>query len=338
MKKNNITIFTGLLAVTLLLSACSNSNGGNNTQTGTANTSTTVTSKTSEVNSSPTDWDKIPDSDFGYEYDSKLKGVDIYYKGNSASKLRFPDTINGDPVVAISQSQSRTPASIKAVYIPKSVKVIEPGAFSGYTELTSITIPDGVTEIASDAFKNCTGLTSLTIPNSVKTIDTAFQGCKGLTSLTLPNNLTSIAPDTFMNCTELTKVTIPDSVTSIGYYAFAGCTKLTDITFPKEVDKVDIVGDAFQGTYWYNRKPDGLVRIGNTVLCYKGEKPTNITIPDGVTRISDRTFQNWDKLKSVTIPDSVTSLGEGAFLGCSSLDEATKSRIHQINSNARFDY
>lgn len=330
MLKNYVKILVVLFACTVLLSAC-----GSKGDSSVANSTKEVPSSNQKVNSESTDWDKIPDSDFDYKYDSDLQGVEVRYKG-SASKVRFPDKINGDPVVSIGQSNSKTPASIKAVYIPNSVKVIGGGAFKGYTGLTDVTIPDGVTEIGLGAFKNCESLTSLTIPNSVKTIDIALQDCKGLTSITLSNNLTSIAPDTFMGCTALTKVTIPDSVTSIGGYAFTGCSKLADITFPKEVDKVAIAGDAFESTYWYDRKPDGIIRIGNTVIGYKGDKPASITIPDGVTRISDNGFRMMsDKLTSVTIPDSVTSIGDEAFNGCYSLDAATRSRIRQINPKAQ---
>ncbi|AKN33761.1 hypothetical protein Ccar_24210 [Clostridium carboxidivorans P7] len=286
-KKNYVKILGVLFTCTILLSAC-----GNKGDSSVENSTKEVSSSNQKVNSESTNWDKIPDTDFVYEYDSKLHGVVIKgYKGRS-SKVRFPDTINGDPVVQIGYNDTLNSGGLEAVYIPNSVTSIGNGAFKDATKLGSITIPKSVTRIGIAAFKGCTALTN---------------------------------------------VTIPDSVTSINSQAFANCEKLANIKFPDNIDKVDIVADAFDYTYWYNRKPDGFVCIGNTLLGYKGENPTNITIPDSVAKISEYAFMSSrSSLRSVTIPNSVTKIDKNAFLNCS-LDEASKNRIRQINPKARFD-
>ena len=46
---------------------------------------------------------------------------------------------------------------------------------------------------------------------------------------------------------------------------------------------------------------------------------TSITIPNSVTSLGDRCFENCSSLTAITIPNSVTSLGWGCFSGCSSL-------------------
>jgi hypothetical protein len=51
--------------------------------------------------------------------------------------------------------------------IPSTVTSIRDNAFSGCTELTSITIPSSVTSIGGWAFTGCSSLTSITIPSSV---------------------------------------------------------------------------------------------------------------------------------------------------------------------------
>ena len=336
MKKRYVKFLTVLFACTLLLSACKGSNS--DTQTDIVNTSNTskskVSSGTQESNSPTTDLAVNPDSDFEYKYDSDLQGVVVGYKGTT-NTVHFPDTINGDPVVSISQTKTSVPSSITAVSIPEGVKVIGAGAFDGYTRLTSITIPDSVTNIDYEAFNGCTGLTSISIPDSVTNIEnSAFQGCKGLTSVTIPESVTRIGDETFMDCYELTSVTIPDSVTSIGYWAFYGCKKLKDITVP---DTADIDSEAFNSTYWYDRQADGFICIRQSLLGYKGETPATIAIPDGITKISAGAFQNCSELMSATIPDSVTNIADSAFIGCKSLDEATKSCIQKINPNVKFD-
>ncbi len=116
-------------------------------------------------------------------------------------------------------------------YIPSSLKRvvvtggnINHGAFSGCSNLTSVTISDGAVGIASYAFRDCRNLTSVTIPNSLTSIGVeAFRYCSSLTSIVIPNSVTNIREYAFDGCSSLTSITIGDSVTSIGYQAFRDC-------------------------------------------------------------------------------------------------------------------
>ncbi len=137
-------------------------------------------------------------------------------------------------------------------------------AFSGCTNLTSISIPASVTSIGSNIFCRCDALETITvasgnstydsrdncnaiihtesdnliagckntvIPNTVTSIGSkAFYGCIGLTSITIPDSVTSIGEQAFYPCCGLKSVTIPSSVSAIGNYAFCGCTALDTIT------------------------------------------------------------------------------------------------------------
>lgn len=46
---------------------------------------------------------------------------------------------------------------------------------------------------------------------------------------------------------------------------------------------------------------------------------TEFTVPEGVTKIKDYAFNEYEKLTGITIPNSVTSIGVYAFNNCSSL-------------------
>lgn len=56
---------------------------------------------------------------------------------------------------------------------------------------------------------------------------------------------------------------------------------------------------------------------------YTGSCISTIKIPDSVTSIYIRAFQNCSSLTAVTIPNSVTSIGDLAFYNCSSLTSIT---------------
>jgi len=114
-------------------------------------------------------------------------------------------------------------------------------AFSGCTELTSITIPSSVISIGEEVFAGCSTLTSVTFDEDSQLAsigDYAFSDFSGLTSIIIPDSVEIIGGGAFSGCTSLESVTIPNSVTSIGYEAFYGCTGLTSIIIPDSVTSI----------------------------------------------------------------------------------------------------
>ena len=221
------------------------------------------------------------------------------YSGN----IEIPSSVTYNEmnfsVTSIDASAFSGCSDLTSVTIPNSVTSIGNSAFSVCSDLTSVTIPNSVTSIGGSAFGACSGLTSITIPNSVTSIGiSAFVNCSGLTSVTIPNSVTAIGSETFYGCSGLTSVTIGNSVTSIGDYAFSGCSGLTSVTIPNNV--ISIGRSAF-------RDCSGL---------------SSVTIPNSVTSIGDYVFSGCNALTSVTIPNSLTSIGK-AFSGCSGLTSVT---------------
>ena len=201
-----------------------------------------------------------------------------------------------------------------------NVKNIPKALCAELTGLTTVVIPNSVTSIGKGAFSNCSGLASVTIGNSVVSIDTsAFYQCSGLASVAIPNSVASIGPSAFYQCTGLTSVTIPDSVTSIGRNAFSGCSGLISVTIGNSVTSIGI--NAFEdcsgltsvifnadsctsaGTSSNNRAflscanissftIGSNVRVIPAYLCYFMYGLTSVTLPNSVTYIGDRAFQN----------------------------------------------
>ena len=88
------------------------------------------------------------------------------------------------------------------------------------------------------AFSGCSNLSSVTIPESISVINPyVFHGCTKLTNVNLPSSLTAIEREAFNSCSELTNITLPSELSTIGEYVFANCTKLSNITYRGSTNK-----------------------------------------------------------------------------------------------------
>ena len=120
----------------------------------------------------------------------------------------------------------------------------------------------------------------------------------------------------FMNCTGLTSVVIPNTVKVIGEEAFYMCTSLTSVTMPDTLSSIQISSNA-NNAYSF---------VANAIapFTFSGcfQLSGNITIPEGVTTISDHAFTS-TAITSITWPTTVTTIGGLAFASCGSLATVT---------------
>lgn len=264
---------------------------------------------------------------------------------------------------------------LKNISLPSTIKTIGKSAFYKCTSLEQLSLPDSLTSIGEDAFYNCTSLSgNLRLPEKLSSIgDYAFYGCNftsltyeaenckfatsggswlgadiprknafdsgkitqvtigskvkvipygfwafKLKSIVIPEWIESVQSGAFESNTYLQSVTwLPKNCTT-GYAPFYGCENLTTFTFPDEIEEIPY-GILANVRHLENIEiPNTVTSIGNRAFedCISLQ---NITIPTSVKTIGSLAFHGCASLANVTIPEQVTSLGDEAFSSCSML-------------------
>ena len=145
----------------------------------------------------------------------------------------------------------------------------------------------------------------------------AFSNCDCLISVGIPDSITYIGDDAFTGCGRLTQIVLPDNISNISRYAFYGSNAkriakqntLTAKALGERGNSFRIQGTSFD--LWEGQLEIRLERADPDI--------TTLVIPDFVTIIAHRAFQNCTLLSSVTIPSSVIKIRDYAFENCSSL-------------------
>ncbi|MCQ2254369.1 MAG: leucine-rich repeat domain-containing protein [Bacteroidaceae bacterium] len=221
------------------------------------------------------------------------------------------------------------------------------------------TCADGFS-IKSDAFKNCTGLETFVFPSTIRSIyEGAFSGCSSLEHVTfqqpstlywigdnafamcplkkidLPESLSEIHREAFRNCENLTEVNIPANVKTIHPEAFKFCNNLLDIN----VDKKNTKYSSLDGYL--------LSKDKETLVIFPPAKANDrfTLLPPSITKIGDYAFYSCSILKNLTIPNKVKSIGERSFGNCPNLNTITflcdemidPAKINQEQNKVAFD-
>ena len=227
-------------------------------------------------------------------------------------------TINSNDIVSSTYSSGNSLANIFGTQVQKYI------------------LGEDVKSIGSYAFSGCTDMPSMTLPSSIKSIGSfAFQSCTKLNSIKLPSSgMESIGASAFSGCSVLSAIEIPYSITSIGSDAFKGCTSIQKV-IARELDawcKIDFGNEYanplnLSGHLYSSEKneiteliiPNGVTQISKYAF-YGGNNITSCHIPNTVTSVQPYAFYNCTSISSVSLGNSVKTIGEKAFYNCQSID------------------
>ncbi len=244
---------------------------------------------------------------------------------------------------------------LNAPELPGTLTELGSSCFYSCTGLTVIALPDSLTVLGGSCFADCANLSSITLPDQIVTIGSGcFSGCTALTGIVLPPNIELIPNSCFEGCERLETVTMPEQCTIMLNRCFADCPALTELIFPENALPLSVFENAFSGSQQALQQDGDFILLANGkyLFRYVGEGKPAVTVPDtvqcigngafgffsidtmqyvthpeieqitlpaGLTHISDSAFLNLSGLRELEIPESVISIGGTAFSGCTAL-------------------
>ena len=217
-------------------------------------------------------------------------------------------------------------SSLKEISIPNNTYVIGEYAFTSCENVEALKLGNGVFELGKCAFANLCALKTLTVPGTVTEMGAyAFQGCYSLETLILEDGLTSIGENAFSSCSALNSITIPKTLSYIGAGAFEYCTEEKDV-FISDIEAWCNITNEDENSYVLNY--GGYLYIDEVPV-------TNITLPEGISKVNEYMFKNCYNVASVELSNSVEEISQNAFNNCAVLEKITFGNgLKTIGSNA----
>ena len=244
---------------------------------------------------------------FRTQFTKIMVAVFVFISSVAQSEAARATPLTGDFLCAtgVEKSPSWTPSD-GAYYSVSSGILLDGSNCSGAVVLIS-----GITDIGNYAF--APSLQSINLPDGLQTIGVgAFSGASLLEEITFPDSLTSIGNGAFEG-SGLIEVELNGPNVTIGSGSFQQMGQLRSVVIGPGV--TSIPDQAF-----YNNYADTLqnITLSNSVTsiggaAFLGAAITTLIIPDSVTTIGDRAFEQTVHLTTVEMGRNVSSMGSGIF-------------------------
>ena len=213
-------------------------------------------------------------------------------------------------------------------YSNKVITGIDPMAFSGCSQIRSVTISKNIQSISlnnrscnMNPFYDCIYMKNIYVDednryftsvdgvlyNKSKTELLFYPSYKSDSSYTILDSVTKIEVGAFQRNGIVTEVILPKNIKTISKEAFLECTSL---------QKIEI--------------PSGITEISES-LFFGCKSLNDITLPNTIKEIKSNAFYKCSGLRKITLPESVETLNFLAFGDCTMLNTCTIE-----NSNMKF--
>ncbi len=295
-----------------------------------------------------------------FEFSDTEGGVIIDKYIGSVDIVVIPEIIEGKSVVSLSET-SFSDSTVRAVYVPDSVKVIKKGAFEGTKNISTLRIPfigdgegdnnggvifgsddyvsnglkipgslkmliigEGEREVYSNSLSYFKSLEAVILPDSVQKIGQfAFNECRSLVYVDF-GGTKLIEEYAFLSCVSLISLEISDEVSEISLGAFMQCDSVKYMSLPfigGSIEENQYIGYIFGAE---NRAWNGsFVPLSLSYVNIRCES------------VPDMSFEGCYNLIEVTFDNGVKSIGERAFSDCKSMQSVIfADSVESIAANA----
>ena len=198
-------------------------------------------------------------------------------------------------------------SGLQEVCLPKNIEIIENEAFSGCSELHSVTWNCKCNAIPANCFYECVNLKVFDF-STIKEIGQYAFYKSGLQEVRLPKNIESIYERAFGECSELQFVEWNCKCNEISDYCFCKCTKLKQFDF------------------------SGIERIGKHAFEESGLQEVNL--PENINVVLVGAFEKCGELQSVTWSHKCELIPANCFADCLKLTKFNFANAKKIEQYA----
>ena len=180
---------------------------------------------------------------------------------------------------------------------------------------------------------------TVVLPKNLEKIGKNVFADSGLTKVVFPETLTEIDNGAFRQ-NNLVHIVLPDSIKKLGTGIFASNFTVETIKFPKNITEIpsgmfSCSGKVSAEKFTEITLPEGITKIGNNA--FAGNNFAKVVIPKGVKEIGGSAFaqtQDHRALKEIVLPEGLESIGRWAFRYALVKEVNLPSTVTELNKDA----